>query len=88
MRIPLVVGRKGQPYSLAVVTDDVNFMHTQSTRERHRFRMEDLERLGWSAMTAWSVSAFVNPDKEADRIVARVKAASVSGNPQTQQDQS
>ncbi|BDR55188.1 helicase [Bombiscardovia apis] len=72
MRIPMVVGLKGQPYSLAVVTDDADFMHTQSTRERHRFRLEDLERLGWSAMTAWSVSAFVNPDKEADRIAQRL----------------
>ena len=47
-------------------------MHTQSTRERHRFNTEDLQRLGWSVMTVWSVSTFVNPDKEADRIVARL----------------
>ena len=71
-RIPLVVGLKNKPYALAVLTDDAEFMHTQSTRERHRFTTEDLQYLGWSVMTVWSVSAFVNPDKEADRIVARL----------------
>ena len=71
-RIPLVVGLKNKPYALAVLTDDAEFMHTQSTRERHRFTTEDLQYLGWSVMTVWSVSAFVNPDKEAERIVARL----------------
>ncbi len=71
-RIPLVVGLKDKSYALAVLTDNVEFMHTQSTRERHRFNTEDLQRLGWSVMTVWSVSTFVNPDKEADRIVARL----------------
>ncbi|WP_236632711.1 helicase [Bifidobacterium xylocopae] len=74
-RIPMVVGPEGGPFNLAVVTDDADFMHTQSTRERHRFRMEDLEHLGWKAMTAWSVAAFVNPDKEADRIAEYVGQA-------------
>ncbi|OZG50357.1 helicase [Bombiscardovia coagulans] len=67
-RIPMVVGLPNQPFNLAVVTDDADFMHTQSTRSRHRFRLEGLERLGWPVMTSWSVSAFVNPGKEADRI--------------------
>lgn len=71
-KIPLVVGLKDKPYTLAVLTDDVEFMHTQSTRERHRFNTENLQGLGWSVMTVWSVSTFVNPDKEADRIVARL----------------
>lgn len=70
--IPLVVGLKDKPYALAVLTDDADFMHTQSTRERHRFSTEDLQDLGWSVMTVWSVSTFVNPDKEADRILARL----------------
>lgn len=33
---------------------------------------QDIESLGWSVMTVWSVGAFVNPDKEVDRIVARL----------------
>ena len=70
-RIPMVVGAKGRPFALAVLTDDVRFMGTQSTRERHRLLMQDLSSLGWSVMTVWSVAAFVNPDKEVDRIVER-----------------
>lgn len=71
-RIPLVVGLKDKPFALAVLTDDVQFMGTQSTRERHRIIMQDLISLGWSVMNVWSVAAFVNPDKEIDHIVARV----------------
>ena len=72
MRIPLVVGVHGKPFALAVLTDDVRFMSTQSTRERHRLMMQDLATLGWSVMSVWSVAAFVNPDKEVDRIVSRI----------------
>ncbi|MFD0704316.1 helicase [Alloscardovia venturai] len=68
--IPLVVGLPGQAYALAVCTDDKNFMNVSSTRQRHRFMVEDLESLGWSVMYVWSVAAFVNPEKEVDRIVA------------------
>jgi hypothetical protein len=28
--------------------------------------------LGWSVITVWSVAAFVNPEKEVDRIVAQL----------------
>ena len=72
IRIPMVVGLKDRPFSLAVLTDDVQFMGMQSTRERHRTLMRDFASLGWSVMTVWSVAAFVNPDKEVDRIVERI----------------
>lgn len=72
MRLPLVVGVNDRPFTLAVLTDDARFMSMQSTRSRHRMLMQDLESLGWSVMTVWSVGAFVNPDKEVDRIVARL----------------
>ncbi|NMM94619.1 helicase [Bifidobacterium oedipodis] len=72
VKIPLVVGLKGKPFALAVQTDDANFMSVQSTRRRHRLSAQDLISLGWNVMTVWSVGAFVNPDKEVDRIIARV----------------
>jgi len=72
MRIPLVVGVTGRPFALAVLTDDAAFMSVQSTRERHRIMQENLQLQGWSVMTVWSVSAFVNPDKEVDRIIAHL----------------
>ncbi|PLS32023.1 helicase [Bifidobacterium margollesii] len=72
MSIPLVVGLPDKPYALAITTDDSTFMSIPSTRQRHRFVKEDLESLGWSVMTVWSVAAFVNPDKEVDRVVAQL----------------
>lgn len=71
-KLPLVVGLNDKPFALAVLTDDMQFMGLQSTRERHRVLMQNIESLGWSVMTVWSVGAFVNPDKEVDRIVARL----------------
>lgn len=70
--IPLVVGTPENPHILAVLTDDADFMGIQSTRERHRHMGDGLRSLGWSVMSIWSVSAFVNPDREVDRIVARI----------------
>ncbi|RSX55008.1 helicase [Bifidobacterium dolichotidis] len=72
MRIPMVVGAQDQPFALALLTDDAQFMNIESTRERNRILLQDLEGLGWSVMTVWSVGAFVNPEKEVDRIVARL----------------
>ncbi len=72
LRIPLVIGLNDRPFTLAVLTDDTAFMGVQSTRERHRILMQDLQSLGWSVMTVWSVAAFVNPEKEVDRIISRM----------------
>lgn len=72
VRIPLVVGLADKPFALAVLTDDSQFMSIQSTRERHRMMIQDLESLGWSVMTVWSVGAFVNPEKEVDRVVSQI----------------
>ncbi len=72
IRMPLVVGLADKPFALAVLTDDAQFMSIQSTRERHRMMIQDLESLGWSVMTVWSVGAFVNPEKEVDRVVSRL----------------
>lgn len=72
LRIPLAVGLNDRPFALAVLTDDTTFMSMQSTRERHRVLMQQLQTLGWSVMTVWSVGAFVNPEKEVDRILSRL----------------
>ena len=49
IKLPLVVGLKGKPFALAVLTDEAQFMGLQSTRERHRVLLQDIESLGWSA---------------------------------------
>ncbi|TPF97921.1 helicase [Bifidobacterium sp. UTCIF-39] len=81
MSIPMVVGLPGKPFILAIETDDAGFMSIPSTRQRHRFEMEDLQAMGWSVMVVWSVAAFVNPDKEVDRVAARMaELVGASGN--------
>ena len=60
-KLPLVVGLNDKPFALAVLTDDAQFMGLQSTRERHRVLLQNIESLGWSVMTVWSGGAFVNP---------------------------
>ena len=70
--IPLVVGLKDKQFALAVQTDEANFMSVQYTRRRHSLSAQDLISLGLNVMTVCSVAAFVNPDKEVDRIVSRI----------------
>lgn len=77
--LPLVVGPRGGAYSVAVFTDDSQFMKIPSLRERHRFLPQELGRAGWKTLHVWSVGAFVNPEREVDRIAALVgPAAGVS----------
>lgn len=80
--IPLVVGLPNKPFALAVLTDDARFMSIESTRERNRVLAQDLEYLGWSVMNVWSVGAFVNPEKEVERIVSRIGELYKSGEQQ------
>ena len=68
----MVIGLKNKPFALAVLTDDASFMSVQSTRERHRMLSADLMTLGWSVTSVWSVGAFVNPEKEVDRMVSQL----------------
>ncbi|MCI1983354.1 MAG: helicase [Bifidobacteriaceae bacterium] len=74
--LPLVVGKKGSSddaetnFSVAVFTDDTQFMKITSLRQRHRYLSEELAVAGWKTVHVWSVGAFVNPDREVDRIAA------------------
>lgn len=72
--LPLVVGKKGEGYSVAVFTDDAHFMSIPSLRERHRFLPEELNVAGWKTLHVWSVGTFVNPEREVDRIVSVVES--------------
>jgi hypothetical protein len=66
--LPLVVGRKDSSYSVAIFTDDAQFMGIASMRQRHRNLPEELNEAGWQTLHVWSVGAFVNPDREVDRV--------------------
>ncbi|SDC86850.1 hypothetical protein SAMN05216410_2430 [Sanguibacter gelidistatuariae] len=69
-QIPLVVGHPDLPGELlvAVLTDDANYTDEPSIRVRDRQRAERLERLGWQVIQVWSVSLFLDPEGQANRI--------------------
>ncbi|QFU99357.1 hypothetical protein KDY119_02886 [Luteimicrobium xylanilyticum] len=69
-RVPLVVGHPDVPGELlvAVLTDDEAYVAQPSVRVRERQRRERLERLGWTVVQVWSAAAFLDPEKEAERI--------------------
>ncbi|MGN8244902.1 hypothetical protein ACTHAM_002013 [Cellulomonas soli] len=76
-RIPLTVGHPSVPDRMlvAVLTDDEAYVAEQSIRVRDRQMAERLARLGWSVVRVWSAAAFLDPQAEADRVVAAVLAA-------------
>lgn len=69
-QIPLVVGHPDLPGELlvAVLTDDERYTDEPSIRVRDRQRAERLERLGWQVIQVWSVSLFLDPEGQANRI--------------------
>lgn len=72
VQVPLVVGFPGRQFRLAVKVDDARFMSVRSERQRYRFSIENLRELGWAVTFIWSVAAFVDPDKEVDRVVSQL----------------
>lgn len=74
VRIPLAIGHPSRPGELlvAVVTDDESYVQEPSIRVRERHRVERLRQRGWSVYQAFSTSVFLDPQAEAERIVALV----------------
>lgn len=68
--LPLVVGHPALPGEMlvAVLTDDESYTAERSIRVRDRQRAERLERLGWHVVQVWSVSLFLDPEGQANRI--------------------
>lgn len=85
-RIPLAVGHPDFPgeFLIAVLTDDDDYVAEPSVRVRDRQRAAHLERLGWTVMQVWSVSLFLDPERQANRIrqailsIAQRRAESVA----------
>ncbi|GAA2236167.1 hypothetical protein GCM10010401_05200 [Rarobacter faecitabidus] len=69
-RIALAVGHPDFPgeFFVAVLTDDDAYIAEKSVRVRDRQRATQLERLGWTVMQVWSVSLFLDPERQANRI--------------------
>lgn len=76
-RIPLVVGHPDVPDRMlvAVLTDDDAYVGEPSVRVRDRQGPGRLERLGWTVVQVWSAAVFLDPQTEADAILAAVLEA-------------
>jgi hypothetical protein len=59
--IPLVVKNPKNQKSLAIITDDYNYIELKSLRQKNRLRLQELESAGYEVLPLWSVALFVNP---------------------------
>jgi hypothetical protein len=65
---------QGSRESLAVLTDDADFIAEPSLRTKVRLWPAHLEKAGWQTMFAWSAPVFMDPEAEA-RSIAQVTFA-------------
>lgn len=74
--IPLVVGHPDIPgeWVVAVLFDDDVYSAQCSLRRRDRYRIQVLEQHGWSVYQTFSTSLFVDPQGQAQRVMACVDA--------------
>ncbi len=71
MQIPLAIGHPEVPDELlvAILTDDARYLAEPSLRARDRYWPELLEEQGWKVRTELSMAVFIDPNREAERIV-------------------
>ncbi|WP_211338705.1 hypothetical protein [Georgenia muralis] len=76
VRIPLAIGHPDLPGELvvAVLTDDDEYVAEESLRRRDRHWVERLTARGWRVRTAFSTAVFMDPQAEAEAILAEVLA--------------
>jgi len=77
VRLPLAVGHADRPGELfvGVVTDDAAYVAEPSLRRRDRLWVERLEHHGWVPHMAFSTAVFMDPQREAAAVEAKVRAA-------------
>lgn len=73
-RIPLAIGHPEVPEQLlvAILTDDQDYLAEPSLRTRDRHTVEMLEEAGWKVRTQLSMAVFIDPNREAEKIVELV----------------
>ncbi|GAA4421353.1 hypothetical protein GCM10023169_14190 [Georgenia halophila] len=74
VRIPLAIGHPDLPGELlvAVLTDDAEYVAEQSLRRRDRHWVQRLADRGWRVHMAFSAAVFMDPQAEAQAILAEV----------------
>ena len=71
IKIPLAIGHPEVPGELlvAVMSDNPAYMAEQSQRVRNTHWSRTLESMGWKVRTVLSMSVFIDPNREAHKIV-------------------
>ncbi|GAA1634351.1 hypothetical protein GCM10009790_15430 [Georgenia ruanii] len=74
VRIPLAIGHPDLPGELvlAVLTDDAEYVAEPSLRRRDRHWVQRLTARGWRVHMAFSTAVFMDPQAEAEAILAEV----------------
>jgi very-short-patch-repair endonuclease len=66
-------------FVLGVECDGAAYHSSRSARDRDRLRQQVLEGLGWRLHRIWSTDWFRNPDRETQRLLAKIEQALASG---------
>lgn len=76
-RIDLAVKHPDRPgsYLCAIECDGANYHSSRSARERDRLRQDVLEGLGWQFYRIWSTDWFRQPEREKDKLRAKLKTS-------------
>nr|MDP9473679.1 DUF3320 domain-containing protein [Chloroflexota bacterium] len=74
-RIDLAIVDPRQPgrYLLGIECDGRTYHGSKTARDRDRLRQEILEGLGWKIHRVWSTDWIRRPERELDRVIARVE---------------
>lgn len=74
-RIDLAIVDPDQPgrYLLGIECDGAAYHSAKTARDRDRLRQEILEGLGWTFHRIWSTDWIRHPDREFDKLIARIE---------------
>lgn len=78
----LVIGEPNNParYLMGFELDGPIYGQARSTRDRDRLRPQILKDLGWNIYRVWSLEWFLNPQKEASRLLTEIENITNSGS--------
>ena len=66
--------KKPDGFVLGVECDGASYHSGRCARDRDRLRQQRLEELGWTIERIWSTDWFADPDREIEKIAARVES--------------
>jgi len=66
--------RETGAYILGIECDGRSYHSSKYIRDRDKIRQKQLEALGWTIHRIWSTDWFKTPDKEIEKILAKLKS--------------